>query len=162
MNEMSIRRARQSCARARSVAPGQGQVQPGACEGKRGRGEIVERRRRASPPMIEGKGTMNDEVKGPHVWGGSPPRKIPLSEEAQKWRRIVRWCFSMCIADGVIILINGPHGRVGNALALVLIVSLIAGRYAQRRFLLALRKVERALSSSRRRAFMEWLSRLRH
>jgi hypothetical protein len=105
---------------------------------------------------------MNDEVKGRHFWGGSPPRKIPLSEEAQKWRRIVWWCFSMCIADGVIILINGPHGRVGNALALVLIVSLIAGRYAQWRFLLALRKVERALSSSRRRAFMEWLSRLRH
>jgi hypothetical protein len=105
---------------------------------------------------------MNDEVKGPHVWGGSPPRKIPLSEKAQKWRMMMWWCFSMCGVDGVIMLINGLHGWLGNALALVFIVSLIAGRYAQQRFLRALREVERTLILSRRRAFMEWFSRLRH
>lgn len=105
---------------------------------------------------------MNDEVKGPYFWSDRPPRKTRLLEEAQKWRRIMWCCFSVCIVDGVTMLVNGPHGWVGNALALVVIVSLIAGRYAQRRLLRALREVEKTLSSSRRRAFMEWLSRLRH
>lgn len=104
---------------------------------------------------------MNEEVKGPYFWGGSPLRKIHMPQETKKWRRIMWWCFSVCAVDGLILLIDGMHDWVGGALAIVFMLSLIAGRYAQRRFVRALGEVERMRSSARRRAFMEWLRQLR-